>query len=124
AGIAITGLDAAHGTWQYTLDGSTWIDIGAVSAGAALLLPADGIARIGFTPNADYNGTIAQALSFRAWDRSAGTAGTRVDTTRNGGSTAFSADTGSFDMVVTPVNDAPTTDDVILADVAEDGALV
>lgn len=107
AGIAITGLDATQGTWQYTLDGSTWIDIGAVSAGAALLLPADGFARIGFTPNADYNGTIAQALSFRAWDGSAGTAGTRVDTTRNGGSTAFSADTGSFDMVVTPVNDAP-----------------
>src|SRR5690606_33698765 len=101
-----------------------WIDMGAVSAGAALLLPADGVARIGFTPNANYNGTVAQGLSFRAWDRSAGAAGARVDTTRNDGGTAFSAGTGSFDVVVTPVNDAPTTTPVTLADMEEDGTRV
>ena len=36
------------------------------------LLAADANTRIYFQPNADYNGTLATAITFRAWDQSSG----------------------------------------------------
>ena len=40
-GLAIVGVDDSNGTWQYTLNGTNWFDIGSVSASNALLLPSD-----------------------------------------------------------------------------------
>ncbi len=93
-GIAITGLDSGNGTWQYSLDGSTWQDVGSVSSGSALLLRASDHVR--FVPDGA-DGTTA-SLSYRAWDQSSGTQGTQVDASIGGGSSAFSlaSDTASI----------------------------
>ena len=86
----------------------------------ALLLDAD--ARLRFRPNENFNGSAT--FSFRAWDQTSGVSGGRADTSINGGTSAFSSATGTVQITVTPVNDAP----VAVADavtVAEDsGATV
>ncbi|THF63628.1 DUF4347 domain-containing protein [Pseudothauera nasutitermitis] len=102
-GIAITGLDAGNGTWQYSLDGSTWTDIGSVSVASALLLRASDHVR--FVPDGA-NGTTA-GITYRAWDQTGDTAGqqgTKVDTAGSGGSSAFStaSDTAGITVVLTP----------------------
>ncbi|MFT3858605.1 MAG: Ig-like domain-containing protein [Aquabacterium sp.] len=104
SGIAVYGLTAGQGRWQYSLDGGgSWSDIGAVDATSALLLASSD--RVRFVPdglNAD-NGT----LSFYAWDQSTGAAGGLVDASTRGGTTAFSATGGSSAITVTALNDAP-----------------
>ena len=108
SGIAITAVNTANGNWQYTTNGGmTWTAVGAVSDTAALLLAADTNTRVRFVPNADWNGTVANALTFRAWDRTSGTAGNTADTSTNGGATAFSTATAGSSLTVTAVNDAP-----------------
>ncbi|MBI5760864.1 MAG: hypothetical protein HZA46_20270, partial [Planctomycetales bacterium] len=53
-GIALTGIskiDGSFGTWEYTLDSNTWINVetaGALSGSSALLLPADANTRLRF----------------------------------------------------------------------------
>ncbi|MBL0427900.1 cadherin-like domain-containing protein [Ramlibacter alkalitolerans] len=107
-GIAIVGADASAGSWQYSIDaGASWLNVGSTSLTSALLLGADSQTRLRFIPNPNYAGTIANALTIRAWDRTSGSANTRVDTSSYGGSTAFSSDTASIAMVVTAVNDPP-----------------
>lgn len=107
-GIAVTGADTTHGNWYYSTDnGATWNALGAVNDSGARLLAADAGSRIYFSPATDFNGTMATALTFRAWDRSTGANGTVADTSANGGWTAFSSTTDSAGIVVTPVNDAP-----------------
>lgn len=109
-GIALTAANAASGQWRYSIDGGgTWtlIDTATLSSANALLLAADGQARLHYTPNPDTNGTLANALSFRAWDGTAGSNGTRSDTTQNGASTAFSTAIKTASASVTAVNDAP-----------------
>src|SRR5262249_22720401 len=56
-GIAITATSGANGTWQYSLDdGTTWANIGTVSATSALLLRE--IDRVRFQPTTSvYTGT-------------------------------------------------------------------
>ena len=49
-------------------------------------------------------------MTFRAWDRTSGSAGTKVDTGSNGGTTAFSVPP-TLDVTVTAVNDAPVLAD-------------
>ncbi len=49
-------------------------------------------------------------FTFRAWDQTSGTAGTKVSTASNGGTTAFSTATETASIVVTDVNDAPVLD--------------
>ncbi len=109
-GIAVTAIDKTFGKWQYTTAANPadadWTDIdagGAVSDASALLLAADGTTRIRMTSTLrpHHDGTVAQGfipieskldtgITFRAWDRSTGTAGQRADTSTNGGTTAFS----------------------------------
>jgi hypothetical protein len=105
-GIAVTGLDNSHGTWQYTLDGSSWADIGSVSGSSARLLPSDATARIRFVPDADWNGSTG-LFNYRAWDQTDGVAGALADTTANGGSTAYSSGESGSSLAVSAVNDAP-----------------
>ncbi|CAD5975712.1 Serine-rich adhesin for platelets [Planktothrix tepida] len=110
--IAITAADK-NGTWQYSTDnGTTWTNFPAVSNSKALLLDASN--KVRFQPNADYNGTITTALTFRAWDQSTGTAGTTADTRINGRTTAFSTNTATASIVVTAFNNAPTATDKTL----------
>ncbi|MCL4800525.1 MAG: tandem-95 repeat protein [Burkholderiales bacterium] len=107
-GIAVVGADTANGAWWYSLDdGASWSVLGAVSDASARLLAADGTTRLYFEPNADYEGTLSSALTFRAWDRSAGANGALADTSVNGGATSFSVDTDTASLVVTAVNDVP-----------------
>ncbi|WBY03784.1 DUF4347 domain-containing protein [Ramlibacter tataouinensis] len=119
AGIAVTALDSSQGRWYYTIDGgASWAEVaGAPSASSALLLAADGATRLYFRPGADFNGNLAAAVTFRAWDRTAGSNGGRFDASVNGGSSAFSSATDVIDVSVAPVNDAPVgTDNVLWVD--------
>ena len=110
-GIAITGSTAGNGTWQYSLNnGATWNNLGTTTNTSALLLrPADALR---FVPNGN-NGTAA-SVTFRAWDQTSGTAGTKVNASTNGTSTAFSSTTATAIITVSSVNDAPSlaTDNV------------
>ncbi|WKY30959.1 DUF4347 domain-containing protein [Pseudomonas donghuensis] len=105
-GIAITGLTSGNGTWQYSLDGSTWNAMGSVAANSALLLRATD--KVRFVPDGA-NGTTA-TLTYNAWDQTgvtAGQQGTKVDTALSGGSGAFSLASDTASVTVTAVNDAP-----------------
>ena len=107
-GVAITAADTTNGSWSYQLeDGGSWAGFDTFTEDAALLLPSDGEARVRFAPNLHWNGTIESALSLRAWDQSAGSAGTLADTTANGGETAISVVAGSASITVAALNDAP-----------------
>ncbi|MGC2856218.1 putative Ig domain-containing protein [Novispirillum sp. DQ9] len=101
--IAITGV-TGRGTWQYSADGVTWVNFGAVSSSAALLLRATD--HIRYVPDGISGET--PSLSFRAWDETAGVAHTKVAIGATGGSTAYSTQTASATLSVTNVNDAPT----------------
>lgn len=84
-GIAVTGNAPAQGVWWYTTNGgTTWTQIGTVSDSNALLLTNTGESRVYFQPNADYNGTIADALTIRAWDRTQGSNGGRFNIAASG----------------------------------------
>ena len=93
-GIAVTAANTSNGTWWYSINnGTTWYALGAVTNKSARLLAADASTRIYFTPNANYTGTISNAITFRAWDQTSGTNGGLANTTNNGGSRAFSTAT-------------------------------
>jgi uncharacterized protein len=114
AGSAITDPDATglkgiavrqttgQGTWQYFTGGS-WTNFGTVSGTAALLLSAETLVR--FNPTANFNGTAS--LNYRAWDQTTGTLGSKVNTSSNGGATAFSSALATSSVTVQAVNDAP-----------------
>ena len=111
-GIALTGTNNADGTWYYsTNNGGSWTAVGSVSNAQALLLAADAGTRLYFQANGNFNGNVTDAVTFRAWDQTSGSAGTKVDTTGNGGSTAFSSATDTANLTVSPVNDNPSGDE-------------
>ena len=104
-GVAIVSLSSGNGSWQYSVDsGGNWSGVGAVAETTALLLRE--IDSIRFVPDGQ-NATTA-TVTYRAWDRTSGTEGTKSDTSSNGTSTAFSTTTDTASIVVTAVNDAPT----------------
>ncbi|MEI7970528.1 MAG: cadherin-like domain-containing protein, partial [Betaproteobacteria bacterium] len=107
-GIAITDADATNGTWWYSTNGgSSWDTLGAASNTGARLLNADASTRVYFQPNANFHGTLSNALTFRAWDRTSGTNGGTADTSTNGDSSAFSTATDTASLVVYKVNHPP-----------------
>ena len=106
-GIAVTGLVSGNGTWQYSLNGTTWTNVGTVSAGSALLLRSTDHLR--FVPDG-VNATTG-SISYLGWDQtgaSAGQQGSKVDASSAGGSSAFSSVGDTAGITVTAVNDAPT----------------
>ncbi|MBL4919002.1 DUF4347 domain-containing protein [Szabonella alba] len=106
--IAVTALDSTNGSWQFKIADGQWsaVDIGAVNAGNALLLDAGDALR--FLPSLDWNGTVEQAVTFRAWDKTAGNAGDYVDLAANAGGTgSVSLESGTADITVEGVDDAP-----------------
>ncbi|MBD2776229.1 DUF4347 domain-containing protein [Iningainema tapete] len=122
-GIAIISIDTSNGNWFYTTNnGSNWANVGSVSDSNALLLAANAITRIYFQPNANFNGILENALTFRAWDQTSGVNGSTADTTANGGTSAFSSEIDTASITVNAVNDAPILSDtsVILNAVDED----
>ncbi|MDB5948100.1 MAG: hypothetical protein JWQ33_3126, partial [Ramlibacter sp.] len=126
AGIAVTAVNSANGAWQFSLNGGgTWTVIPVPSATAALLLAADTQTRIRFVPAANFAGTVTGGLTFRAWDRTSGTAGSTADASVNGGMTAFSVATASADVAVTAINDAPVRTSGVVANLtlAEDAPI-
>ncbi|TAN46355.1 MAG: hypothetical protein EPN21_20685, partial [Methylococcaceae bacterium] len=71
-GLAITGVNA-NGTLYYSINGgSTWAQVGAVSPSSARVLYADSDTRLYFVPAANYSGTLGDAFTFKAWDRTGG----------------------------------------------------
>ncbi|MFW7269635.1 DUF4347 domain-containing protein [Gluconacetobacter sp. Hr-1-5] len=135
-GIAITaatttagqpdGSTGPVGTWYYTTDGGTkWAAL-TLAPGQALNLVADsaGQDRVYFQPtDPNWNGTIPNALTFRAWDQADGVHNGTVTTlptnpalgTGTDGTTtpaadytaAYSSASESVPLVVTAVNNAP-----------------
>lgn len=106
-GIAVTAVDETYGVWEYSLGGDVWTQFTGVSESSATLL--DATARIRLIPIAGYDGP-GGSITIRAWDQSSGTNGqTGVDTTMNGGSTAFSTQTTTGGITVDPVNLPPVT---------------
>ena len=77
--------------------------VGTVSQSSALLLPNN--ASLRYTPN--YSTGETASITYRAWDATSGTSGTLVNTTVNGGTTAFSSATDTASLTVTSVNHAP-----------------
>jgi hypothetical protein len=99
----VTATDSTEGTWYYADDGgASWQTVGGVGDTNALLLAETD--RLAFEPDLDYTGTITDALAGRVWDQTTGTAGTTVDVSNNGGTTAFAADTATAAVTV---QDAP-----------------
>ena len=109
-GVALTAVDASNGNWFYsTNNGVNWTAVGAVSATSALLLAADANTRLYFQSNSGYTGTVASAVTFKAWDQFAGsgTAGSKANPT----ATAFSAVSDTASITIVPAsNHAPTLD--------------
>ncbi len=107
-GIAIVGVDSTDGVWQYSTNGGqSWVGAGSPTQTAALLLAADAQTYVRFVPSLGWHGTVASALTFRAWDQTTGTAGSVADTSINGGATAFSSATASAAIAVNFINHAP-----------------
>ena len=105
----ITGANA-NGTLYYSTDGgTTWAAVGAVSETSARVLFADASTRLYFQPNANYHGSIADAITFKAWDRTGGHANGAggVDTTA-GVLTPFSSISDTASLTVTAVADTPS----------------
>jgi Domain of unknown function (DUF4347)/Bacterial Ig domain/Calx-beta domain/FG-GAP-like repeat len=105
-GVAITNVDSTNGRWQFSIDaGANWVELDTVTPATARLLAVEPDNRIRFIPAANYNG--GATLAFRAWDQTTGTSGLTLDTTINGGTTAFSTTIATASVAVLPVNDAP-----------------
>ncbi len=123
SGLAITGV-TGNGTWQYSTDGTTWNNFGAVTSTNALLITSS--TQVRYQPNGQ-NGETA-TFTYRAWDQTSGTASTNstanyATTASSGGTTAFSSNTATASMVVTSLNDAPVLDnsgDMTLNPITED----
>ena len=110
--IAVTGINTSLGTMQYSLDdGSNWLTIDAAAINSqtdelALLLGPT--AKLRLIPFGNLNGSINDAITFRAWDQRSSRQGEYTVITRTGGSTAFSEASDTADLTVTAVNSAPT----------------
>jgi uncharacterized delta-60 repeat protein len=110
--IAVTGLDTSLGAWQYSTDGgATWLTISAdlinsATDELALLLAATDQIRL--LPFGELNGSLAAAVTFRAWDGTSGSHGDYVEIASTGGSTAFSSASDTASVSVAAVNDGPT----------------
>jgi hypothetical protein len=110
-GVAITGVDDTDGTWEYSIDGgSSWSTVSPASDANALLLADDDLVR--FVPNADFSGTAGGSVTVRAWDQTSGSPGLRVDTTTNGGTTAYSSNTATASI---SIDDAPEVSSIARA---------
>jgi large repetitive protein len=104
AGIAVTGVNS-NGTLYYSINnGTSWNTATELSDSNALVLSVT--ARVFFKPNANFNGAVSNALTFRAWDGFSSANGAFVNTTTDLTKT-FSTDSDTISINVAGVNDAP-----------------
>ena len=102
-GIAITNI-TGRGTWQYSIDSYSWVDVIGISpSNALLLIPGAGIR---YVPDGMNGETVS--FTYRVWDGTSGTAFGYYDVTTNGGTTAFSSTQGTATLAVSEVNNAPS----------------
>jgi len=108
AGVAVTanGSNGVAGQWQY-YNGVVWVNIGAASNGAAVLLAASTAIR--FNPALNFTGA-APTLLVHLVDGSAGAivSGALADLSATGGTTRYSSGTVTLSQEVVDFNDAPT----------------
>jgi len=115
-GIAVVGVSSGNGKWQYSINGgTTWKDFLAFSNTFATTLSATSTDRVRFVPNG--KGPTNASISFRAWDLTNGglTGDFGINTTNNGGGTAFSSAIAAANIRVTEVNDQPPAGQSYLA---------
>ncbi len=118
-GVAVLGLSSGNGTWEYNV-GAGWTAVGSVSGTNSLLLGATD--RLRFVP--DGHNADTAFITFAAWDQTTGTAGTKVDSSTYGGTTAFSAAVETAAIIVTAVNDDPTITSAAAVNAAENQTAV
>jgi uncharacterized delta-60 repeat protein len=110
--IAITGVNASLGAWQYSIDGGAhWLtieadEINSTTNELALLLGPTAMVRL--LPFGDLKGSLASGLTFRAWDQSSGSEGQYAVIGATGGTTAFSTASDTAAIAVGSANHAPT----------------
>lgn len=75
-GVAVIG-SSGPGSWQYSLNGTIYVNVGVVSEQSALLLPRH--ADLRFVPGGAGGGDAS--ITYRAWDRTSGTSGAKTSTT-------------------------------------------
>jgi len=110
SGLAITA-STGNGTWRYSTDGTTWQAFGPVSSTNALLLTST--TQIRYSP--DGNNGESATFNYKAWDQTSGSPSTNTTanyatTTSSGGTSAFSTNTSSAQIIVSSINDAPALD--------------
>jgi large repetitive protein len=105
-GLAITAING-NGTLHFSIDnGATWQTISAgLSDNNALVLGIDSY--LFFQPNADFNGNLSDALTFRGWDGTGGFAIGSIADTINSPDNSFSIEADGIAINITGVNDAP-----------------
>ena len=69
AGIAITAVNPNGVLWFSIDDGVRWDPVGSISEESPRLLVGTPTTRIYFEPNDNFFGTLADAITLRAWDR-------------------------------------------------------
>ncbi|WP_075086540.1 tandem-95 repeat protein [Mariniblastus fucicola] len=102
-GVAVTSVDNANGTWEYSIDGGTnWTAFVAVSDSSATVLGESANDLIRFVPDAGYSGS--SMFTYRAWDTTDGnfSGASGVDASSNGGDTAFSTATETASIDIDP----------------------
>jgi hypothetical protein len=78
-GIAVVGVDNSNGSWEFTTDGGlSWTAFGTPDANNARLLAANPDTAVRFVPDADWNGTVTNGITFHAWDQTSGINGDEV----------------------------------------------
>lgn len=114
--IAVTAVDNTNGVWQYSTDnGTSWnafsgttgasVDITSTARLLDGSLSGASTQLVRFVPDAGYNGTAA--ITFHAWDKSSGVAGSTADASTTGNATPFSTASDTASITVNAVNDAP-----------------
>ncbi|HET7224588.1 MAG TPA: hypothetical protein VFK69_02650 [Candidatus Eisenbacteria bacterium] len=106
-GIAVVAVDPHVIAYYSTNGGATWTVMGSVGLPNARLLAADGVTRIFLQPAPNFYGSLPNALSFRAWDRTSGSNGGLADASSSGGSTAFSIAIGAISQFIVHVDQSP-----------------
>jgi hypothetical protein len=94
-GIALQGTTGRN-AWSYSLDGTTFSPVGTVSGTSALLLP--NTAQLRYAADGIHSETAT--ITYRAWDTTSGTAGSKVYPSNIGGSTAFSSVTDVASLTI------------------------
>jgi hypothetical protein len=85
-GIAVTSFTlVGGGTWQYSVDGTNWLNISFLNGKALLLAATD---EIRYLPSGTTTGSAT--ITCRAWDQTSGRAGQLVSIRTEGGTSAFS----------------------------------